>query len=674
MGRNDNIKNVSKNYVKDLKSMSSATKELEHSIKTVSKKIDELNNKKVTIKLDATNSINTLSVVQKEIKETATDIDRFNRKKIQPKIGSNPETVNGTVNSASDSYNNEIQQGKKELYGALGKMLGGAALNGLGTRFGSAFGEEAGIMFSSVASGAIDGIMAGLPLAVATGGLSVIIGAGAGILTGIIDGSNKIYEKEDDYFKTYYKDQYTRLNSDLNNSLINGSLVAGVEEQQMVALSNLLGGKEEAKRTKMQIDFLAAKTPYEQGELLNLYSSLINMGYEKENIPYFISKIGDASAALGWGKEENAQVVTTLGRMESSGTVTAQDIAVLEKYVDVWGYLNKETGKTKDEILDLIVEGNELGKDYTNKIMDGIQTDFKGNMLELNSTFPERMKNLTEAKNEMDSAMGEGYNKTRNLGIEKELEWYNGPDSDGIRDIYEKIGEAKAHEENIKEQFKRDVFNYVTKGKESELITNPMQKEELNKLREQYNKAKDDVERFSAEGKEKEAQKARLAENNALLQMNQIVENEYTASDVNQMRVESEKKLVEYMRTNAVLNEAYYMTGYHFGEEFTKGMEAGKANILFLGKKRASYIPDWYVDALQGDGKAYGLSYVPYNGFPAILHEGERVLTASENRAYGKGASVNVTGNTFVVREEADINKVARAIARQLSTAVALAV
>ena len=38
-------------------------------------------------------------------------------------------------------------------------------------------------------------------------------------------------------------------------------------------------------------------------------------------------------------------------------------------------------------------------------------------------------------------------------------------------------------------------------------------------------------------------------------------------------------------------------------------------------------------------GYANGLTYVPYDGFPAILHKGERVLTKTEAESYNKGAS-----------------------------------
>lgn len=49
-----------------------------------------------------------------------------------------------------------------------------------------------------------------------------------------------------------------------------------------------------------------------------------------------------------------------------------------------------------------------------------------------------------------------------------------------------------------------------------------------------------------------------------------------------------------------------------------------------------------------GNPGANGFSYVPYDGFPAILHEGERVLTAEENKAYNSGATGNTSGITII--------------------------
>lgn len=60
-----------------------------------------------------------------------------------------------------------------------------------------------------------------------------------------------------------------------------------------------------------------------------------------------------------------------------------------------------------------------------------------------------------------------------------------------------------------------------------------------------------------------------------------------------------------------------------------------------------------------------GLDRVPYNGYQPILHKDEKVLNAQEARSYREGGKgVTITGNTFNIREEADINKIAMQLAR----------
>ncbi|WP_433943604.1 phage tail tape measure protein [Paenibacillus sp. SN-8-1] len=69
--------------------------------------------------------------------------------------------------------------------------------------------------------------------------------------------------------------------------------------------------------------------------------------------------------------------------------------------------------------------------------------------------------------------------------------------------------------------------------------------------------------------------------------------------------------------------------------------------------------------------KAGGIDRVPYNQYPASLHAGEAVLTREEAKRYRAGAggapTVTITGNTFHVRQESDIDAIARRLAYHLA-------
>ena len=70
--------------------------------------------------------------------------------------------------------------------------------------------------------------------------------------------------------------------------------------------------------------------------------------------------------------------------------------------------------------------------------------------------------------------------------------------------------------------------------------------------------------------------------------------------------------------------------------------------------------------------KAVGMPYVPKDDYPVLLHKGERVLTAQQNRNYsnGEGGTINIPklADTIVIREDMDIDIVANRLAKKLRT------
>ena len=99
---------------------------------------------------------------------------------------------------------------------------------------------------------------------------------------------------------------------------------------------------------------------------------------------------------------------------------------------------------------------------------------------------------------------------------------------------------------------------------------------------------------------------------------------------------------------------------------------------LFINALNKIKIPDW-VPAVGGKGinlplikkLRVGMDYVPYDDMPALLHKGEAVLTASENKEYQKNKDNGFNSKEIVynnsiniekleVREDSDIEKIAQ--------------
>nr|WP_312578340.1 hypothetical protein [Sedimentibacter sp.] len=66
--------------------------------------------------------------------------------------------------------------------------------------------------------------------------------------------------------------------------------------------------------------------------------------------------------------------------------------------------------------------------------------------------------------------------------------------------------------------------------------------------------------------------------------------------------------------------------------------------------------------------KAIGIDRVPYDGYRAILHEGERVLTRVQADNQTGSISINKIADTLIVREESDIDKITQNLITKLES------
>ena len=284
------------------------------------------------------------------------------------------------------------------------------------------------------------------------------------------------------------------------------------------------------------------------------------------------------------------------------------------------------------------------------------------------SSFMGVTKTLNDTMNQMAAAEGTAYNDERangEGGLEDQIEFYNGENGQELQKANTAIGEWEAHLANLKDQYQMDAQNALFGGEISDSFSGSS-RNELKRMAEEYKKAEAAYDEGEGDVSAGATMQRLLDEAKAL------ATNEYSGSDDAKKEQESNEVLITNLQASAEKSDAGWQSVRSIEEKLTKGQASVNPGVPIAQfySSYGGYTPTG-TTVIKSSAKpsAYGLSYVPYNNFPALLHEGERVLTASENRNFRGRASITITGNSFTVREEADINKIARALSREIEKA-----
>ena len=361
-----------------------------------------------------------------------------------------------------------------------------------------------------------------------------------------------------------------------------------------------------------------------------------------------MQKIGDAGAALGLDQSGMSAIATYLGRMKSTGKVTMEYLnPLLERGIPVWDYLAAASGKTNKEVQEMVSKGLVPGEKAAAALADYMGADFVGSMEKQAKTYAGLTSTLQGMQDEMDVAMGEGYNEQRKLGIQAEIDWLSGDSGDKMKEANRLVGEWQASLENEKERLLREALDDVMNSDEFA--------------------GADDI------------NKGRMIE-----EARAKAQADYYQNDRYQRQLEADKELISKIRTE--MADAYYDAGYSLGLEFDKGLIAARIDNSGLGGDNSvnwAAVSERTKRAMYGNRNktagrssrrsrcAYGIDRVPYDGFSATLHEGERVLTAAQARAQDSagGGQIIISGNQFMVREDADIDRIATELYHKIADA-----
>lgn len=508
----------------------------------------------------------------------------------------------------------------------IGSSLTGALSIGMESAVGQPMATALNSTLSGAFSGAAAGAIAGFP--------GMIIGALGGGIAGAISGGTQIFEQQDDAFRSYVQEAYDSVTQEQTDALSAGSTIAGSREQTLMAFAQKLGGDQAAASYLGQVKEMAKSTNYTYDQITG-YSKLLLNSYGTDETLDVLMRLSDATAGLNLNSSDNELWIAGLSRMRTTGKVTQEYLNYFsERGLDVYQALANATGADKSQIADLVSAGEISGGTAAQAILDYIDQTFGGLSEKMASTYDAMVDNLGDYEAELNAAMGEGYNEGRKTGLQAQMDWLSGESGEAVEEANRAIGAWQAELENQKEQYIRDAMDAMM--------------------------ASDEYQTAKAAGDA--AEMGRL-----IMQAKVQGMNDYNASEGAQEALAAEKALVDGIRDDTSLNQDYWDAGYEKGQWFTKGLAAsiGGGSI----PEYESLPGDWSYNADTGNSNAYGLKYVPYNGYPALLHQGEQVLTAEEarrkNRTAAEGVSVTITG-PVTVRQDSDIDAIAVRLAQEL--------
>lgn len=686
------------NYSSTLKKIVESNRKFETDLDGMQKKLSDLNRTRADLKLDLSKAKDELDDARKKFKEFGDAASEAAYIAAQAKYDEACDNVKGVtkeINNAkkameeylglsskisnsgtnTESSGSPTDTGKsstnigKALFGSqLANQLSSSLSNALGqyitSAYGSATGETFGNILSGISSGAISGAALGSVIPGLGTGIGTAIGAGVGLVTGIINDTSSKQKTSDSYFQSTVQDIYNDVIENRSTMVSEGAALAGTRETTQMAFSNLL--REEAAasgRTESEYaaDFLekvnefSRKTPFMYDELTSLSKTMLTYGYGSGDIFDLLTKVGDAGAALSLDSSGKNAVATIIGRMNLTDKVTAEYVNSLQaRGIKVIDYIRESLepslgALTNADINSMISSGELSGQAVAKVILEYMGTEYSGAMEAMQYSYEGLLSTLEGWDDEMQAAFGSGYTERRKEQMQTQIGWYE-QNADDLKRMYSLVGEYEADLVGAKEKAMRESMDDLLERTEG--ITDPSEMS-----RELYD---------------------------AIVK----AQTEYYDSEAYGELYSSQIALVNSIQNDIGLIRANFDAGEALGKEFTKGW-ASAASAVSSGLKSTNDSIDFdeneYTldEAAQGvlryfqnsnPGYAFGIARIPYNDYTARLHEGERVLTAAEARRMdaGSGASVVITGNTFVVRDESDIDLIAETICERLKEAEAI--
>lgn len=658
--------------------MSSGMSTVRADVSKLQDELTQLSNKKVSLKMDVTQARQEANLARKAYEELGDSVDEATRAAAKADW-TQAETKLESLRQQYDSVSRQVRQTTKDIESAttsvskldnrasssmaagsgdsllsalatagITSLAGDVGAQFLGTIVSSAAGSEAG----SLLDGALSGAAVGAGLGTVLGGpVGTAMGAGIGAVVGTVGSASQVYQARDDAFKDFYGGVYDTQSAAVTSQAESGSATASQRELDAISFATLITGGDVSAFLR-DVATLAAKTPFEYEDLTSMVKNLsIGFGDDPRRIVELMTGIGNAGATVGASTSDMQWLATALSRMQSTDLAQLGEINMFQdRGIDVIGMLADYYGTSEGSVRSMISKGDVGGREAVNVIQEGLSM-YDGAMETMSATFDGLTSTLSDTMAEIYNASGERYNASRSESMAMDIDAYGGSLGEAMKEAYSAIGAGQAALENLQDAYTRDALSAVLEGGELTQEWDASTAKQLEQLSGEYQAAMEDYKSGNDE--------AGVEMDSIITTAQGLADEQFKASDLYQQDLEAQENSLTALRENTAALQAA-SAAYSLSQSRTPGMAtvpigsgSGGTDKSYAGKvgsltQQAN--PGAFSSYAAARSYAYGLDRVPYDNFPSLLHEGERVLTAREARAQDQQTptiSISVTGNTF---------------------------
>jgi tape measure domain-containing protein len=130
-----------------------------------------------------------------------------------------------------------------------------------------------------------------------------------------------------------------------------GARMAGQWEQARMAIDQMVGGGEKAKRMVTDLTEFSKRSGQQLIAVVQNSQTLMNAGFKPDNMMETMRAISGAAAFAGRGQEGFARIAIALAQIQSKGRVMGEEMnGQLGEIMPAWDIMGQKLGKTRKEL------------------------------------------------------------------------------------------------------------------------------------------------------------------------------------------------------------------------------------------------------------------------------------------------------------------------------------